>query len=60
MAKYLYDGEEGMKIDVTPALNEIKGRLERLRKLAPYIEKFEITDEDLKFLLQGMPCNSGN
>lgn len=55
MAKYLYDGEEGMKIDVTPALNEIKGRLERLRKLAPYIEKFEITDEDLKFLLWVMP-----
>ena len=55
MAKYLYDGEEGMKIDVTPALNEIKGRLERLRKLAQYIEKFEITDEDLKFLLRVMP-----
>ena len=52
--KILFRNNKEMMVDMTPVIKEYQDRLERLKKLAPYIEKFGVTKADLKLLLRVM------
>ena len=52
--KVLFCDNKEMMVDLTPVIKEYQDCLERLKKLAPYIEKFGVTKADLKLLLRVM------
>ena len=52
--KILFCDNKEMMVDMTPVIKEYQDRFERLKKLAPYIEKFGVTKADLKLLLRVM------